>query len=198
LPQIQWNYCNFNHYNWDYSYFYNYILPPVYNKISLNVYVYFLVAGVLLVAIGLQFILQKGFNFPGLVSRMIWCASVGLILILLFQIYFQQQHWAGQMHKFTAKNEESRIWAQWPNESKFFDFVLSHVPSGTSCYVVSQTNPRYIRYALYPRIIVAAWNSYNSNCVFVFNMKYPIQYVPAGFNRVLWYDQQSLIALKGS
>jgi len=198
LPHIQWNYCNFNHYNWDYSYFYNYILPPVYNKISLNVYLYLLIAGALLVAIGIQFILKKGFGIPGLKSGMIESATLGLILILLFQVYFQQRHWAAQMHKFVSKNDEFRIRAQWPDENRFFDFILSHVPSDASCYAVSQTNPRYIRYALYPRIMVAAWKNNSSNCVFVFKMKDPIQYVPVGFNRVLWYGPQSLMALKGN
>lgn len=189
MLHINWPYCSFNHYNWDYLYFYNYILPPVYNKIPLNVYFYLLVAGALLVAICWQ---------PRHVfSWMVWCASGGLIFILLFQIHWQQQYWAGQMRKFASQDYEARIRAQWPDENRFFDFVLSHAPSGTSCYAVSQTNPRYIRYALYPKIMVAAWGDSHSNCVFVFNMEHPLQYVPVDFGRVLWYDRHSLMAFKG-
>ena len=46
--------------SWEYFYFYNYIFPPVYNKIPLNGYLYALMAGFLLAAIGLSIVLKKG------------------------------------------------------------------------------------------------------------------------------------------
>ena len=71
---------------------------------------------------------------------------------------------------------------------------------GTSCYVVSRTIPGYIRYSLYPKIMVTDSQNSSPDCVIVYKMESPLQYVPAGFGRVLWYDrwhdQQSLMALK--
>ena len=172
-----------------YGYYFNYIAPPVFHGKSINVYLYSLVAGALLLAICWRFGRQKRLDILSVPSLMVWCASGGVILILLVQICWQQQNIA-------FKDEKARIRAQWPDENRFFDFILFHAPSGTSCYAVSKTNPRYIRYALYPKLMVSDWFSSPFNCVIVFKMKDPLGYVPAGFGRVFWYDQQSLMAFK--
>jgi len=146
------------------------------------------------VAILLQIALKKGWNVP---SLMVWSASVGAILITVFQVCWQQHYWAGQMRSLAFVNVDSRIRAQWPDESRFIDFVLSHAPLGSSCYGVSKINPRRLRYELYPKILVSDSENNFSNCVIVFKMLAPLQYVPVGVGRVLWYDSQSLMAFKG-
>jgi len=194
LPHIDWSYCTFDHYNGTYLYFYNYIFPPVFNKIPLNGFLYLLIALTLPVALFLKFGLQKRLNLSWWMVR---GTSVGVILILAFQICWQQRYWAGQMRTFASSNEDARIRAQWPDESRFLDFVLSHAPLCSACYIVSKTNPRRIRYELYPKVLVTNSDNNFSNCVVVFKMLAPLQYVPAGVGSVLWYDSQSLMAFKG-
>jgi hypothetical protein len=132
---------------------------------------------------------------------MLWCASGGLILALLFQVHWQQQYWEGEIRTYASQDDESRTRALWPEKNGFFDFFLSQAPLGASCYAVSEFNPRYIRYALYPKVMVADQRNIPFNCVVVFKMKDPLKYVPSGFTKVLWYDRwdvrQSLMALKG-
>ena len=71
------------------------------------------------------------------------------------------------------------------------------MPLGSSCYIVSKTNPRQIRYELYPKMLGQVSEKSFYNCVVVFKMLAPLQYVPVGAARVFWYDSQSLMAFKG-
>jgi len=111
-------------------------------------------------------------------------ASIALIMVLFFQLHGQQQYWREEMKSTVSP------------ENKFFDFALAQAPEGASCYVMTQTNPRYIRYVLFPHILVTERPQRSSNCVIVLGMFGPRRYVPKSFNRVVWYDQYSLLAFQ--
>lgn len=176
-------YCSLDHYSWGYIYFYNYILPPVFHKIPLNIFLYFLIfAGVIAAA--------------GRFRRVIGCVSAGLVLIILFQLHWQQGYWMKNRRMRHGLSKDAWAGAQGPRERRFSDFVLSHVPSGSSCYYIEAGNSRYMRYRLYPGILVTDNQKGPWDCVVVFQMKEPLKYVPPGFDRVLWFDRQSLLAIK--
>jgi len=193
LVHIDWSYCHFNHYSWCYLYDFNYIFPPVFNKIPLNVYLYLLILWAMFMSASLWFIIQGNLKGPRFSSWMVWCASGGLIMILFFQLFGQQQHWAKEMREIVFKDDIPGIKDK-TEEIKFSDFVISHASSNFTCNIVSKENVRYIIYALYPKVLVA--NKKDSNCVLVYKMKEPLKYVPGGFDKISWYDDQSLIVLR--
>ena len=191
---VKWTYCSFDHFNEDYLYFYNYVLPPVFGRIPLNAYLYLMIAIGVLGVVCWRLTVNKKKNFNALFPSLVWFASTGFILVLLAQICWQQHYLTQEIKRFAFKDYESRLKEQSPDEQRFLDFVLFHVQSGSSCYAVGSTNPRYLRYALYPKILMFDRKNNLADCVLVFKMNYPLQYVPKSFNRVRWYDKQSLIA----
>ena len=177
-----------SHLNYSF-YFTNYISSPLFYHLPLNVYVYFFVAGVLLAAI-----CWRPHRFS---SCAVWGALGGLALILLVQTLWQQHYWKGRwgpmlsriMNREYVRNGRLRtgsLTLSCSTRQEMFHVMpyLILIP-GTSDMSYTQElwcqTPKTV-------LLIA--------CLFL-KWGHPLVYVPVGFDRVLWYDSQSLMALKG-